>query len=475
MFGTYKRWSAVGLVLTDTILINIAFVVAHYVRYELQWIRAVAEAYYVPLREYIPVALILTAILLVVFKAEGLYDRRRGTSWLDEVYTIFTGTLVGIAIMIFLFFLYRASFYSRLIYFYAFLLIGALLSTSRLLERQIRDQLRRRGTGVDRVLIVGAGEVGRAIMRSILARPELGYRPVGFVDDDPEKQQNDIGPFRALGGTEDLAAVLQAQAVDEVIISLPWISHRKVLKIVADSERQGIRARFVPDLLQMSLSQVDVEQIDGIPLIGMKEPPLKGWRIAIKRLIDVSVATAGVVLLVPFLLLITVLIKLDSAGPALFRQTRVGRGGKPFNCYKFRSMRQEAEKELPRLASLSETVGPMFKIKNDPRCTSLGRILRRFSIDELPQLLNVIRGEMSLVGPRPALPSEVEQYDDWHHERLDISPGITGLWQVMGRSDLSFDEMVMLDLFYAENWSLWLDFKIVVRTIPTVLFARGAY
>jgi len=475
MFGTYKRWSTLALVVTDIVLINIAFVIAYYIRYELQWIRAVAEAYYVPFREYIPVGLILTVILLIVFRAEGLYDQRRGTSWLDEVYTIFTGTLVGIAIMIFLFFLYRANFYSRLIFFYAFLLIGGLLSTSRLGERQIRDLLRRRGVGVDRVLIVGAGEVGRAIMRSILARPELGYRPVGFVDDDPKKQVSDLGPFRALGGTADLAAVMQNEAVDEVIISLPWISHRKVLKIVSDSERQGVRARFVPDLLQMSLSQVDVDQINGIPLIGMKEPPLKGWKIAIKRLIDIAVAGAALVLLAPLLLLITVLIKLDSPGPAFFKQTRLGRRGKPFACYKFRSMQQEAEKELPQLASLNETVGPIFKIKDDPRCTRVGKALRRFSLDELPQLVNVARGDMSLVGPRPPLPLEVEQYEDWHHDRLNIPTGITGLWQVMGRSDLSFDEMVMLDLFYAENWSLWLDFKIMLRTVPTVLFGRGAY
>jgi exopolysaccharide biosynthesis polyprenyl glycosylphosphotransferase len=475
MFGTYKRWSALALVLTDIVLINIAFAISYYIRYELQWIRTVAEAYYVPFREYIPVSLVLTVILLIVFKAEGLYDQRRGTSWLDEIYTIFTGTLVGIAIMIFLFFLYRADFYSRLIFFYAFLLTGGVLSLSRLAERQIRDRLRRRGAGVDRVLIVGAGEVGRAIMRSILARPELGYQPVGFVDDDHKKQESDIGPFKALGGTADLPAVLEQKAVNEVIISLPWMSHRKMLKIIADSERQGVRARFVPDLLQMSLSQVDVDEINGIPLIGMKEPPLKGWRIAVKRLIDISIASVALVLLAPLLFLVAILIKLDSPGSIFFKQTRLGRGGKAFTCYKFRSMRQEAEKELLQLASLNETIGPMFKIRNDPRRTRLGKVLRRFSLDELPQLFNVIRGDISLVGPRPPLPLEVEQYEDWHHDRLNIPSGITGLWQVMGRSDLTFDEMVMLDLFYAENWSLWLDFKIMLRTIPTVLFARGAY
>lgn len=475
MFGTYKRWSTLALVVTDIILINVAFVLSYYMRYELQWIRAVAEAYYVPIRAYIPVALLVTVILLIVFTMEGLYARRRGTTWLDETYTIFTGTLVSMALMIFIFFLYRAHFYSRLIFFYAVLLIGSFLSVSRLIERQIRDRLRRRGVGVDRVLIVGAGVVGRAIMRSILARPELGYRPVGFVDDDPEKQENDIGPFRALGSTADLPAVLEREEVDQVIVSLPWMSQRKVLGIIADSERRGVQARFVPDLLQMSLSQVDTDVINGIPLIGMKQPTLKGWKIALKRLIDIAISGVTLVVLAPLLSLISVLIKLDSPGPVFFKQTRLGRGGKPFTCYKFRSMTHEAEKELARLATLNEAKGPIFKIKEDPRRTGLGKILRRFSLDELPQLFNVFRGDMSMVGPRPPVPSEVEEYQDWHHDRLNIPAGITGLWQVMGRSDLSFDEMVLLDLFYAENWSLWLDFKIMLRTIPTVLFARGAY
>jgi exopolysaccharide biosynthesis polyprenyl glycosylphosphotransferase len=463
------------LVLADVILINVAFVLSYYMRYELQWIRAVAEAYYVPFGAYVPVSILLTVILLIVLKAEGLYDRRRGSSWLDDIYIISTSTLVGIAIMIFIFFLYRAHFYSRLIFLYAVLLIVSLLSLSRLVERQIAARLRRRGIGVDRVLIVGAGTVGRAIMRSILAQPELGYSPVGFVDDDPKKQNSAIGPFEAMGSTDDLAAVLRNEAIDQVIITLPWISHRKVLGIITDSERQGVRARFVPDLLQMSLSQVDTDVMDGIPLIGVKEPTLRGWKIAVKRFIDIAVSSVALLLLSPMLLLTAILIKLDSPGPVFFKQTRLGRGERPFTCYKFRSMWEDAEDVKPELSELNEAEGPIFKIKDDPRVTRVGKVLRRFSLDELPQLFNVFRGDMSMVGPRPPVPSEVEDYQDWHHERLNIPSGITGLWQVRGRSDLTFDEMVMLDLYYAENWSLWQDFKILLRTIPTVLFGRGAY
>jgi exopolysaccharide biosynthesis polyprenyl glycosylphosphotransferase len=236
-----------------------------------------------------------------------------------------------------------------------------------------------------------------------------------------------------------------------------------------------VRARFVPDLLQMSLSQVDTDVLEGIPLIGMKETRLTGWKIALKRLIDIAGSSAMLLLLSPLLSVIGVAIKLDSPGRVLFTQTRLGRGERPFTCYKFRSMWEHAEEARPELSGLNEIAGPIFKIREDPRVTRVGRIIRRFSLDELPQLVNVFRGDMSLVGPRPPLPSEVEVYEDWHHERLRIPSGMTGLWQVMGRSDLTFDEMVMLDLYYAENWSLWLDFKILLRTIPTILFARGAY
>jgi len=475
VFGTYRRWSTIVLVISDIVLINIAFALSYYVRYQLQWIRAVAEAFYVPFSAYVPVSLALTAILLLVFKAEGLYDRRRGSSWLDDTYTIFTGTLASIAIMIFIFFLYRANFYSRLIFLYAVLLIGTFLSLSRLVERRVAHYMRRRGVGVDRVLIVGAGVVGKAIMRSILARPELGYRSVGFVDDDPKKQENDIGPFKALGGTAALPAILRNEAVDQVIVSLPWVSHRKILNIISDSERQGVRARFVPDLLQMSLGQVDTEVINGIPLIGMREPTLTGWKMALKRFLDVAISSGLLLALSPVLLLIAVAIRVDSPGPVFFRQIRLGRGARPFTCYKFRSMTVDAEEVRPQVSHMDESKGPIFKIKQDPRTTGVGKVLRRFSLDELPQLINVFRGDMSLVGPRPPLPTEVDEYEDWHHDRLRIPSGMTGLWQVMGRSDLTFDEMVMLDLYYAENWSLWLDTKIMLRTVPTVFLGRGAY
>jgi exopolysaccharide biosynthesis polyprenyl glycosylphosphotransferase len=303
----------------------------------------------------------------------------------------------------------------------------------------------------------------------------LGYQVVGFVDDDPAKQGTDIGRFRALGGTDDLLRAIQEEAVDEVIVTLPWTSHRKIVNIMSHCERRGVRAKIVPDLFQMSLNRVDLDEINGIPLIGVKEVSIRGWNLAVKRALDVVLSVIALTLLSPLFLIIAILIRRDSPGPILFRQVRVGRQGQLFTLYKFRSMRWDAEQMRPRLATLNEATGPLFKIRDDPRLTRIGRFLRRTSLDEWPQLYNVLRGEMSLVGPRPAIPAEVEQYRDWHRKRLEVSPGVTGLWQVSGRSELTFDEMVMLDLFYAENWSLLLDLKILAKTIPTVILGTGAY
>ena len=236
-----------------------------------------------------------------------------------------------------------------------------------------------------------------------------------------------------------------------------------------------MRARVVPDLFQLSLGGVDVEAINGIPLISIKGSALTGFNLALKRSVDLAIAAVAMIMMAPLWLVVIAAIKLDSPGPAFFRQERVGKGGKKFTVLKFRSMYQDAEARLEKLRAQNEADGPLFKIKDDPRRTRVGRFIRKTSIDELPQFLNVLRGEMSLAGPRPGLASEVAQYQEWHRKRLEVKPGITGLWQVSGRSNLTFDEMVMLDIYYAENWSLSLDLRIILRTIPQVLFGEGAY
>jgi len=476
VFERYRRYLSIGVVIFDVLLINLAFAIAYWLRYELQWFASVDEANFVPYSAFVPISLTLTVFLLGIYKLNGVYNQPRGASWFDEVYRLMTGTATGLILMVFgIVFLFWPLFYSRLIFFYAGVLITIFLSLSRLGKRMLRDRLRRRGLGVDRLLIVGAGEVGRTVMRHVVAQPSLGYHVVGFVDDAPEKGSTDIGRFKALGNTGNIPRLVKELAVDEVIITLPWMYHRKIVSIVAQCEREQIRVRIVPDMFQMTLSHLDVEDLGGIPMIGVREISISRPQMFFKRVMDVTVSLLGLIILLPVFALFALLIKLDSLGPVFFTQIRVGKGEHLFACYKFRSMRQGADSEKENLLEFNEADGPIFKIRNDPRITRMGRILRRTSLDELPQLFNVLMGHMSLVGPRPAPPSEVQRYQPWHKRRLEVSPGITGLWQVSGRSELSFDEMVLLDLYYIENWSPFLDLQIVLRTVPKMLTGEGAY
>ena len=469
------HWTTLVKVLADAVLINAAFFVAYLMRYEWQWYRPVDEAYRVPFSVYFPNSLALTAILLLVYWAEGAYSYIRKRSWFSEVWVILRGAVTGVAALYVFSLLQRAVLYSRLIFAYAGIAIVVFLATARTVQKTIAGQLRKRGRGVQRALIVGAGEVGRTIMRNIVAQPELGYQVVGFVDDRPERGTKDIGRFKALGATDHIPEVIKQQKVDVVVITLPWLYHRKILSIMGQCERAQVAVKIVPDLFQMSLSNVDIDDLNGIPLISIRPPSISGGNLALKRAADLFFATLLLVLTLPLMLVMALLIRLDSSGPAVFRQTRVGRGGRPFTVFKFRTMHQDAEQRQEELTGLNEASGPLFKIKQDPRRTRLGRFLRRTSIDELPQLYNVLRGEMSMIGPRPALPSEVQQYQAWHMKRLETWPGLTGLWQVSGRSELSFDEMVLLDIYYIENWSPLLDLKITLKTIPCLVVGTGAY
>lgn len=473
-----------ALLLGDVVLVLLAFTLAYWLRYEFVWpaplqrvVREVAVQNYVPLEAFQPLAALLTVTVIALFAMKGLYRLPRSAGVLDHASIIAGGTTTAVAIMIVLVFIWTSTqFYSRLIFGFAWASIVALLVIWRFVFIGIRRYLWTRGVGRERMLVVGATGLGRQVMEGIVAQPDMGYALAGYLDDRPAPpSERPDGHFRHLGSVEDLPAVLGRHDVEQVILALPFWEHNRLPGLVAQCRDADVEFRLAPDLYELSFDRVDVGEVGGVPLIGLKEVSLKGLNLVIKRAMDIAL----ILLVSPALLvlgaIIGVAIRMDSPGPVIFEQGRVGKGGRRFTAYKFRTMVEDAEERKAELAALNEADGPIFKIRNDPRMTKVGRLLRRTSLDELPQFWNILRGDMSIVGPRPPTPDEVERYEHWHRRRLEVTPGLTGLWQVLGRSDTSFDEMVRLDIYYAENWSPGMDLRIMLQTIPAVLSGKGAY
>ena len=355
------------------------------------------------------------------------------------------------------------------------ILIGLVL---RLLLRTMLMRLRRSGKNHRHILFVGANAKAIALARSVAARAELGYRIEGFLTEHPRRQTDglrSIDEWPVLGTTTDIQRFLEDGVVDEVMICLPLAEHfMQIYALIALCQERGVVVRIRPELFDVKvLSKLQVELFEGDYIVTFFRESLLG-QLLVKRLLDVIAAAAAVILLSPLLLLVAIAIRLDSSGPIFFTQERLGMNKRRFKLLKFRSMVVDAEDRRAALETLNEMDGPVFKIANDPRITRVGRFIRRTSIDELPQLINVLKGDMSLVGPRPPLASEVDQYEWLDRKRISVMPGITCLWQISGRNDVSFDEWMELDREYIEKWSLWLDIKILLKTIPVVVLGRGA-
>ncbi|MBX3066773.1 MAG: sugar transferase [Anaerolineae bacterium] len=466
-------WQAMPLI--DVLLIVAMFRAAHWLRYDIGVGRAVGE-FYAPFQSYWLYVGVFAFWFLFTASLNNLYRQERGRTWLAESVKIINSATNAALVFMALSFALQPLVFSRLMLIIGTALVVAGLVVARVVFRVVRQQLRLRGIGVERVLLVGAGEVGRAVLSSIIARPALGYVPIGYLDDDPDRGGVDMGRVRGLGGMENLSPLLDQHACDLVIVALPWDARQRIMEIVSRCEQRGIASRVVPDIFQLNMSQVQIENLEGIPLLGLKsEPRMTPTKHLIKRALDLIIIT----LASPFILLLTGLvalaIKLDSPGPVFYRQKRLGKDGHEFYVYKFRSMVVDADQKRNELIRETGADPRRPKWRNDPRITRVGRFLRRTSMDELPNLINVLRGEMSLVGPRPPMPEEVKLYEPWMHQRLNTQPGLTCLWQVSGRSNIPFEEQVLLDIYYIENWSLGLELQILLRTIPQVLLGTGAY
>jgi len=372
------------------------------------------------------------------------------------------------------YFVFEPPSNSRLLVPFVWAMAIIVLCTGRLIVSLVMGLLYRLGLGETRLLVVGSGRLGKIIMQHIAANPSLGYSLIGFLH-DTDAPPSDFGRFKMLGTLDDLGMVIRSMQVDEVIIALPAHLHKQCIRTVRLCERLGASFKLVPDLYELSLSRIDMEEVEGIPLIGIKQVSLNSIQRAITRCVDIVVAILLIIIGSPLWLCIALAIRFNSPGEIIYKTTRIGLNGKPFKMYKFRSMYKNSDQRKAALLAENEAQGPLFKMRSDPRITPVGKFLRRKSVDEIPQLINVIKNEMSLVGPRPPLPNEVALYDESQKGRSAIKPGMTGLWQVRGRSDISFDEGVLMDMYYIENWSLRLYFQILLSTIPAVLFGRGAY
>ena len=354
---------------------------------------------------------------------------------------------------------------------------SGLIVGGRVVIRYFLRQVRLHGRNLRHVLILGTNSRAIEFARKIESMPELGYRVLGFVDKEwPGLQSFSATEYSLCCNFKGLSEYLRCNIIDEVAIYLPVRSfYEHTSQVVALCEQHGITMRFAPDMFNLKIAQSGADEIDGDAHITAYSGSLDVWPSLLKRALDVAVSFVLIVLLAPVLAAVALLIKLTSKGPVLFLQERVGLNKRRFRIYKFRTMVPNADKMLPELEMLNEVAGPVFKIKNDPRMTPIGRLLRRTSIDELPQLFNVLKGDMSLVGPRPLPVRDYEGFnEDWQRRRFTIRPGITCLWQVNGRSSISFEKWMQLDLQYIDQRSLWLDLKILVLTVPAVLKGSGA-
>ena len=423
---------------------------------------------------YLELLWIIFPVWSLTFFACGLYQFWRGPGFWKEAWGVFEAVFVSFFILGFAIFVLRYQFVSRIFLFLFFFLNIPLVLLLRVLVRQTILFLNWKN-GHDRAfLIVGGGEGARLLLRVLEKHRDLGLRVLGILWPGGSIPEKKIAGYPVLGQASDLLAIVENQVVDEVIFAVPQEDLQKYEDLFLLCKERGITTRILLELFPHSIDKIYVEEFDGLPLLSFSSTSTNELLLMVRRILDMAGSFLLLAILSPLFLLIGFFIRLDSPGPAIYRQIRCGLNGRKFWFYKFRSMIDGAEQQKGGLTPYNLMNGPVFKMENDPRITRVGRFLRKSSLDEIPQLFNVLRGDMSLVGPRPPLPEEVAQYKGWQKRRLSMKPGITGLWQVSGRNLLDFDDWMKMDLAYIDHWSLWLDLKILLKTIPAVFSRKGA-
>ena len=462
-----RRWSVqLGLVVADVLALLITFCVV-----ELAFQPNPSVVNHVSTVTELALFLVMLPVWILVASLYGLYDQTRlrpdhGT--IDDVVGVFHMIGAGLALLLIAGTATDVFHPDTAKAATLWLLALTLVVISRACARAICKH-----RALENAIIVGTGQVGQLAAQKILHHPEYGVNLLGFVDQAPCELSPHLSHLRVLARSDQMPEVVQALHVDRVIIAFTNEPYDRTLALIRSLSELNVQIDIVPRFFELVPAGVGVHSVEGLPLMGLQPPRLSRSSRALKRLIDAIGATAGLLALAPFFAYCALRIRRESDGPVFFGQTRIGSDGRPFTMFKFRTMSADADERKAEFAHLNvhrlEGGDPrMFKIPHDPRVTRFGRFLRRYSLDELPQLINVLRGDMSLVGPRPLIPVEAEYVTDWARKRLGAKPGITGLWQVLGRSDIPFDEMTKLDYLYVTNWSLWGDIRILLRTIPAV-------
>jgi exopolysaccharide biosynthesis polyprenyl glycosylphosphotransferase len=457
-----QLFANVLLLALDVFVIAVAFYGAHRLRLSMETPR---PQNILPFLSYWPMLVVQELSLLTSLFFHKLYHRKRSGSHIDEIGAVFSAVSIGaiIATAAISFLLKNDFDYPRLMIVYAWGLSVMLIAIVRVIYTRLQWILQALGFGETKVIVVGNGETGRMIATTIQKSPGLGYRLVGVVDDRPSN-----GDFTTtwLGPIAQLGQLIEQHQVNEVFIGMPEASHEKILEIISNAQRDRVGVKVFPDIFQIITSPVGIGDLNGLPMVTVRDVALRGWRLAVKRIFDVVVSSTILIFTSPIMLITALLIKLDSPGPVFYTQERMGLDAKPFKVVKLRSMRADAEVN-----------GPGWTVKDDPRKTPLGVWMRRYHIDELPQFINVLIGDMSIVGPRPERPVFVEQFRRLvprYMERHQEKAGITGWAQVNGlRGDTSIFERTKYDLYYIENWSLLFDIKIIIRTIGVMLAGKS--
>jgi exopolysaccharide biosynthesis polyprenyl glycosylphosphotransferase len=417
------------------------------------------------MKQWIWFAYLLTVLL---FARVDLYAERTRRPGLARI----AGALFQAAVIALVFALADGEHFSSYFIFYGSLVFGTVyIAGLRELHLRVTGWLLEQAGYRRRAVLVGSGKHMEEVGHALADRSRTRVDVVGYISLRPRPANG----LRSLGSLEQLPDVLTAERVQEVIIADPDFPQERAVELVDQCHQRGVTVHVAPTTMEILMDRAEFVPGQSVPLFTLRPPVFEGIDFALKRTFDLTLATVGLIVLAPVFLVIAIAVRLSSSGPAIYRSVRPGMAGRPFYCFKFRTMREHAEQIQADLESLNEKSGAIFKIRNDPRLTRVGRFLRRFSLDELPQLVNVVRGEMSLVGPRPLPMRDFERLEDWHKKRYLVLPGITGLWQVSGRSELDFDDLVRLDFLYLERWSIFLDLRILLRTIPAVLSRRGAF